>query len=133
MQALHFLNRHQHTTSAPIGSNATHHSLHYALSTALAERRTDVLRHLAQRHDSALMAQALICLNSRQRADLLSLLNPEQRLSIHAELPRHAQKQWNLTQRCQQPARRRLFQRFMKQWRHPLSWLRPRLTHHADN
>ncbi|CAM4139766.1 hypothetical protein COAQ111491_05890 [Comamonas aquatilis] len=113
MQALHFLNRHQHATSAPTGYGAVHHNLPYALSTALAGRRTDVLRHLAQRHDSALMAQALTCLNSRQRADLLSLLNPEQRRSIHAALPRQAQKQWNLTQRHARPARRPLFQRFM--------------------
>lgn len=131
MQGLHFLNR-QHYA----GTNASNHSLHYALSTALAERRTDVLRHLTQRHDSAQMAQALICLNARQRADLLSLLHPQQRRSIHAALPRHAQKQWHLTQRCEQPARCPLFQRFLRlsqQWRHPLSWLRPRLTQHADN
>lgn len=135
MQRQHFLNVHQHVTPAAIVTSTAHHSLHYALRTALAERRIDVLRHLAQRHDSALMAQALTSLSSRQLADLLSLLNAEQRLSIHAALPRHAQKQWNLTRCSEQPARPALFQRFMdlEQWRHPLSWLRPRLMQRTEN
>ncbi|GGH60424.1 hypothetical protein GCM10010975_23120 [Comamonas phosphati] len=66
--------------------DAHHHGLAHAVSSALAERRTDVLRHLADRHAAPLMAGAMANLSTRQRADALSLLTREQRSRIGDEL-----------------------------------------------
>ena len=74
-------------------AHSSHHGLAHAVVSALAERRADVLRHLAQRHAPALMAQAMAGLTSRQRADILSLLGEEQRTRIRERLP-HAIPAW---------------------------------------
>lgn len=73
--------------------DSSRHGLAHAVTSALAERRADVLRHLAQRHAPALMAQAMAGLTSRQRADMLSLLGEEQRVRIRERLP-HSTPAW---------------------------------------
>lgn len=73
---------------APVLSR--HHGLAHAVASALAERRADVLRHLAERHGATLMAQAMAGLSPRQRADALSLLGAAQRQRIADQLPRPA-------------------------------------------
>lgn len=73
---------------APVLSR--HHGLAHAVASALAERRADVLRHLADRHGATLMAQAMAGLSPRQRADALSLLGAAQRQRIADQLPRPA-------------------------------------------
>jgi hypothetical protein len=69
------------TTSLPT-VDSRHHGLAHAVSSALAARRADVLRHLADRHPTPLMAGAMARLSPRQRADVLSLLTREQRSRI---------------------------------------------------
>lgn len=75
--------------------DARHHGLTHAVSSALAERRADVLRHLADRHATPLMAGAMAKLSTRQRADALSLLTREQRSRIGGQLrSAKAQRPW---------------------------------------
>ncbi|NIF83245.1 hypothetical protein F3J24_06990 [Comamonas sp. Tr-654] len=74
-----------------------HHGLTHAVSSALSERRTDVLRHLVDRHAAPLMASAMANLSTRQRADALSLLTREQRSRLDEPLrASQAQKPWTL-------------------------------------
>lgn len=77
-----------------ISVDSRHHGLTHAVSSALAERRADVLRHLADRHATPLMAGAMAQLSTRQRADALSLLTREQRSRICEQLRAEAQRPW---------------------------------------
>ena len=85
---LHLLQRtrSQSTASAATAALSRHHGLTQAVSSALTERRADVLRHLADRHATPLMARAMANLSTRQRADALSLLTREQRSRICDQL-----------------------------------------------
>ncbi|MEX8192539.1 hypothetical protein [Comamonas guangdongensis] len=78
--------RPQSTTSVDTAALSRHHGLTHAVSSALTERRADVLRHLADRHATPLMARAMADLSTRQRADALSLLTREQRSRICDQL-----------------------------------------------
>lgn len=87
MQRLTWLRVLQRSRPAFLTATDTrHHGLTHAVSSALAERRTDVLRHLADRHAAPLMAGAMANLSTRQRADALSLLTREQRSRICDQL-----------------------------------------------
>ena len=80
-----------HTHAAPQG-------LQRAVVRALELRHTEVLRHLGSNHrnaeSTAEFASVLAALPSRQRDDVLSLLEPCQRESVLRHLPRYARKQW---------------------------------------
>lgn len=83
MQRLAWLRVLQRSRPAPrLDDIPRHHGLTHALIAALCERRTDVLRHLVDRHSASLMASAMANLSMRQRADALSLLTREQRQRI---------------------------------------------------
>lgn len=96
MQRLTWLRVLQRSRPAFLTATDTrHHGLTHAVSSALAERRTDVLRHLADRHATPLMAGAMANLSTRQRADALSLLTREQRSRICDQLrSAKAQRPW---------------------------------------
>lgn len=76
----------------------THAGLQRAVVRALELRHTEVLRHLGSNHrnaeSTAEFASVLAALPSRQRDDVLSLLEPCQRESVLRHLPRYARKQW---------------------------------------
>ena len=87
MQRLAWLRVLQRSRPAPrLDDTTRHHGLTHAVSSALSERRTDVLRHLVDRHGAPLMASAMANLSIRQRADALSLLTREQRNRIDNQL-----------------------------------------------
>lgn len=87
MQRLAWLRVLQRSRPAPrLDDTTRHHGLTHAVSSALSERRTDVLRHLVDRHAAPLMANAMANLSIRQRADALSLLTREQRSRIDNQL-----------------------------------------------
>ena len=87
MQRLAWLRVLQRSRLAPrLNDTARHHGLTHAVISALSERRTDVLRHLVDRHAAPLMASAMANLSIRQRADALSLLTREQRNRIDNQL-----------------------------------------------
>ena len=87
MQRLAWLRVLQRSRPAPrLDDTTRHHGLTHAVSSALSERRTDVLRHLVDRHAAPLMASAMANLSIRQRADALSLLTREQRSRLDAQL-----------------------------------------------
>ena len=98
MQRLAWLRVLQRSRPASRFNDSTrHHGLTHAVSSALSERRTDVLRHLVDRHAAPLMASAMANLSIRQRADALSLLTREQRSRLDAQL-RSSQAQLPWTQ-----------------------------------
>ncbi|MGU3627489.1 hypothetical protein [Comamonas sp. C24C] len=98
MQRLAWLRVLQRSRPAPrLDDTTRHHGLTHAVSSALSERRTDVLRHLVDRHAAPLMASAMANLSIRQRADALSLLTREQRSRLDAQL-RSSQAQLPWTQ-----------------------------------
>lgn len=98
MQRLAWLRVLQRSRPAPrLDDTTRHHGLTHAVSSALSERRTDVLRHLVDRHAAPLMASAMANLSIRQRADALSLLTREQRSRLDAQL-RSSQTQLPWTQ-----------------------------------
>ena len=87
MQRLAWLRVLQRSRPASRFNDSTrHHGLTHAVISALSERRTDVLRHLVDRHAAPLMASAMANLSIRQRADALSLLTREQRSRIDNQL-----------------------------------------------
>ena len=96
MQRLSWLRVLQRSRPAPrLNDTTRHHGLTHAVISALSERRTDVLRHLVDRHAAPLMASAMANLSIRQRADALSLLTREQRSSIDNQLrASQAQRPW---------------------------------------
>jgi hypothetical protein len=65
----------------------THHTLHLAMSAALAARRVDILRHLFIGHGASTFALAIAPRPSREAADVLSLLAPTQRTAVLRNLP----------------------------------------------
>ena len=98
MQRLAWLRVLQRSRPASRFNDSTrHHGLTHAVISALNERRTDVLRHLVDRHAAPLMASAMANLSIRQRADALSLLTREQRSRLDAQL-RSSQAQLPWTQ-----------------------------------
>lgn len=96
MQRLAWLRVLQRSRPAPrLDDTTRHHGLTHAVSSALSERRTDVLRHLVDRHGAPLMASAMANLSIRQRADALSLLTRDQRSRIDNQLrASQAQQPW---------------------------------------
>ncbi|KGH11569.1 hypothetical protein [Comamonas thiooxydans] len=96
MQRLAWLRVLQRSRPASRFNDSTrHHGLTHAVISALSERRTDVLRHLVDRHAAPLMASAMANLSIRQRADALSLLTREQRSRIDNQLrASQAQQPW---------------------------------------
>lgn len=87
MQRLSWLRVLQRSRPAPrLNDTTRHHGLTHAVISALTERRTEVLRHLVDRHGAPLMAGAMANLSIRQRADALSLLTREQRSRIDNQL-----------------------------------------------
>lgn len=96
MQRLAWLRVLQRSRPAPrLDDTTRHHGLTHAVISALSERRTDVLRHLVDRHAAPLMAGAMANLSTRQRADALSLLTREQRSRLDEQLrARQAQQPW---------------------------------------
>ena len=96
MQRLTWLRVLQRSRPAPhLDDTTRHHGLTHAVSSALSERRTDVLRHLVDRHGAPLMASAMANLSIRQRADALSLLTQEQRSRIDNQFrASQAQQPW---------------------------------------
>lgn len=96
MQRLAWLRVLQRSRPASRFNDSTsHHGLTHAVISALNERRTDVLRHLVDRHAAPLMASAMANLSIRQRADALSLLTREQRNRIDNQLrASQAQQPW---------------------------------------
>ena len=96
MQRLAWLRVLQRSRPASRFNDSTrHHGLTHAVISALTERRTDVLRHLVDRHGAPLMASAMANLSIRQRADALSLLTRDQRSRIDNQLrASQAQQPW---------------------------------------
>lgn len=96
MQRLSWLRVLQRSRPAPrLNDTTRHHGLTHAVISALTERRTEVLRHLVDRHGAPLMAGAMANLSIRQRADALSLLTREQRSRIDNQLRvSQAQQPW---------------------------------------
>ena len=76
-------------------TNAASQGLQKAVVRALELRHTEVLRHLGSNRPNAEFASVLAALPSRQRDDVLSLLEPCQRESVLCHLPHHARKQWH--------------------------------------
>ena len=96
MQRLAWLRVLQRSRPASRFNDSTrHYGLTHAVISALTERRTEVLRHLVDRHGAPLMAGAMANLSIRQRADALSLLTREQRSRIDNQLRvSQAQQPW---------------------------------------